>query len=136
MRSKINLRIRNTVLGFYRNISIYYVLGTAQKQFETLKKRYSRKKDSFCKKQNTSGKGAADITKARKELEGYSFLAGLAQFTCLRQKKSSLLPNKDNAIVEILDEDLISSDSDSKASKSDCEILANDLCSNAKKGCH
>ena len=85
MRSKINLRIRNTVLGFYRNISIYYVLGTAQ--FDTLKKRYSRKKDSFCKKQNTSGKGAADITKARKELEGFSFLAGLARFTCLRQTK-------------------------------------------------
>ena len=38
MRSKINLRIRK------KSIYLYYVLGTAQKQFEALKKRYSRKK--------------------------------------------------------------------------------------------
>ena len=45
------------------------VLGTTQEQFEALKKRYSRKKRVNAKKQNISGKRAADIFKARKELE-------------------------------------------------------------------
>ena len=45
------------------------VLGTTQEQFEALKKRYSRKKKVNAKKQNISGKRAADIFKARKELE-------------------------------------------------------------------
>lgn len=45
------------------------VLGTTQEQFEALKKRYSRKKKVNAKKQNISRKRAADIFKARKELE-------------------------------------------------------------------
>ena len=45
------------------------VLGTTQEQFEALKKRYSRKKKVNAKQQNISGKRAADIFKARKELE-------------------------------------------------------------------
>ena len=43
------------------------------------------------------------------------------------KEKLNLLPSEDNAGEEMLYEDLTSSDSDSKASESDCESLANDI---------
>ena len=79
------------------------------------------------KKKYTPRTGTLDISKARKELEKYSFSAWLDAFTRLRKTKLNLLPSEDNAGGEILYEDLTSSDSDSKASKSDCESLANDI---------
>ena len=87
-----------------------------QKQFETLKKRYSRKKEN-AEKQNTSGKGTADIFKARRELEENSFLAWLDLFTHFQQTKANLPPSEDDAGGEILDEDLTSSNCNSKISE-------------------
>ena len=73
------------MLDFSRKTCIYYVLGTALKQFETLKKIYSRKKVNT-KTKYTPGTGAPDISKVRNELEEYSFSPWLDPFTRLRKK--------------------------------------------------
>lgn len=66
-------------------------------------------------KKNISGKNTADVSKARKELEKYSYFTWLDPFKRLWQTKPNRLLSEDNAGGEILEEDLTSYDGDCKA---------------------
>ena len=63
--------------------------GSAAKVFETLKKKYSRKRVNL-RKSSRSGVGTRDLEKAKKELEEYSFLRWLDAFVRPRKTKSNM----------------------------------------------
>ena len=58
------------------------------KQFDILKKRYSRKRLNW-KKSSASGAGSSDVSSATQEFEKYAFLAWLNPFIQLRKTKSN-----------------------------------------------
>ena len=70
--------------------------GTAQRKWELLLNRYSKRRSNF-KKVNVSGAKASDVTKALKSLEEYNFLKWIDGF--IRQKNS-----KSNVLVSQIDE--------------------------------
>lgn len=74
------------------------------KQFEILKKRYSRKRNAL-RKSSASGAGSSDVSGPTRELEKYAFLAWLNPFIQLRRTKSnfddsSQLNSPDNLSAE------------------------------------
>ena len=66
-----------------------FFIGSAAKAFETLKKKYSRKRVNL-RKSSRSGVGTPDLEKAKKELEEYSFLRWLDSFVRPRKTKSNI----------------------------------------------
>lgn len=74
------------------------------KQFEILKKRYSRKRNAL-RKSSASGAGSSDVSAPTRELEKYAFLAWFNPFIQLRKTKSnfddsSQLNSPDNLSAE------------------------------------
>ena len=67
----------------------FFYLDTAQKLFETLKKRYSKKRMSY-KNSSRSGAGLNEVKAAKKGLEDYAFLAWLEPFTRPHRGKTNV----------------------------------------------
>ena len=62
---------------------------SAQKRFETLKKRYSRKRNNV-KKASASVVGTSDVSASERELQEYAFLHWLKPFIQHRRTKTNL----------------------------------------------
>ena len=88
-------------INFFRLYILSLFTGSAAKAFETLKKKYSRKRVNL-RKSSRSGAGTRDIEKAKKELEEYSFLRWLDSFVRPRKTKSNI-PAASMEINENLD---------------------------------
>ena len=60
-----------------------------KKQFEHLKKRYSKKKNNL-KRKSASGAGLADVKAVKRDLKEYGFLAWLEEHLQLRETKTNI----------------------------------------------
>ena len=75
--------------------------GTAQKLFEALKKKYSKKRLKFKQVSHKSGSGRKDVEDAEEQLNDFGFMSWLDPYIRPRKSKSNL-SSKD---IEANDED-------------------------------
>ena len=69
----------------------FYLSDTAQKLFENLKKRYSKRRQAVLKA-SKSGSGRSDVATVNDQLKDYEFLAWINPFIKTRRSKSNFAP--------------------------------------------
>ena len=78
----------------------FYLSDTAQKLFENLKKRYSKRRQAVLKA-SKSGSGRSDVAIVNDQLKDYEFLAWINPFIKTRRSKSNFAPLEEASFSNI-----------------------------------
>lgn len=84
-------------------INFFYLSGTAQKLFENIKKRYSKRRQAVLKA-SRSGSGRNDVETVENQLKDYEFMAWINPFIKTRKSKSNF-ESQENLIEDELAEE-------------------------------